>query len=311
MRPTRLTEIQQEISQLWEAYFCDVQRKPPSLSDWQRDQPELKEENTTRTTELLQPWLAILEFGLNWLARVHLALNAEGQLGPSKPEFLVPYALTGAACAFGWSLRDACIAGFDTPGRALLRTYVESLLLCVAILHDKSLRTAYQAAESDAEVVNFWHTRASPKNLHKRIIQIETSLGISPDTVAAMTAWRREEYEVMSQSSHLSYLAACMTCFPASLENEDMHVWGVFGHPSANSHRTIGYAARTTWYFSRLALTKVLGSAGSKDSLLTWDQENQDHQILVLGGNVLSRLVLKYWDTNASRSEGAAPTSEL
>ena len=160
-------DIHAEIQCLWHECQRRAMRDTTDLATWRQKQRELWTENEARAAELLQPWLAVLEFGLDWLGSVHLALNNEHEIGPREPQFRVPWALVGSACAFGWSLRQACLTGFDTPARALLRTYVESLLLCLATLHDKDLADEYQAADTDAAAVNFWHTTASPKNLHR------------------------------------------------------------------------------------------------------------------------------------------------
>ncbi|TXH06419.1 MAG: hypothetical protein E6R07_01135 [Nevskiaceae bacterium] len=161
------------------------------------------------------------------------------------------------------------------------------------------MQTLYKDAETDQQVLDFWHTHASPKNLHKRIIEIERSLGLAADVIDEMTAWRRREYEVMSQSSHLSYLAAAMTCAPTTIEDAEFHGIGIFGMASANSHRTIGYAARTAWYFCRLSYNKFIGPIGSADSLLVVDKDNENHQAIVIGWEVLSEIVRKHWSVDA------------
>lgn len=295
----RAETIESEIEELRRACYARAMREPPPQSDWKRTQRQLWAENESRASELLQPSLAILELGLDWLANVHLALNNEDDIGPRSPNFRVPWALSGAASAFGWSLRQACLTGFDTPARALLRTYVESLFLCLAVLYDKRLGEAYATADTDAKVVDFWHSHASPKNLHRRIVEIERTLGFDEELVTELTGWRRQEYEVLSQSSHLSYLAAGMTCLPASIEDSEMHRIGIFGRASANSHRTIGYAARTAWYFSRLAYHKILGPVANDETLLIVDKEDVNHQSLVVGWEVLSTLTRRHWHVAA------------
>src|SRR5436190_100400 len=132
-------------------------------------------------------------------------LSSKQGLGPLNSDVRAPWALVGSAVSFGLSIRSLTLSGFDTPARALLRTYVETLLLCIAVLHDQSLAKAYVAAEADAEVKNFWHSVASPKRLHDRIIAVERKLGLDDEAIDGMTKWRREEYEILSQSSHLSF----------------------------------------------------------------------------------------------------------
>lgn len=294
-----VSAIQSEIDELWLTYHADAQRPVKARSEFHGLRERLWSENEAKSTELLQPWLAMLEFGLEWLAYVHLALNADDEIGPKKPNFRVPWALIGSASSFGWSLRHACVLGFDTPARALLRTYVESLFLCLACLYDKSLAQAYQAADSDQKVVNFWHTLASPRNLHRRIIEIEQSLGLEADVIADLTEWRRAEYEVLSQSAHLSYLAAVMTCLPVSIDDDEVHRVGIFGRATANSQRPLSYAARTTWYFCRLSYGKLVGRSPEDDCLLVADKEDENHRSMVIGWEVLSTITRRHWNDQA------------
>ena len=290
------SEIEQEIAALWEERHAHAHREVKQRSEFRVLREQLWRDNETKATEQLQPWFSIFEFGLEWLAYVHLALNADKDIGPKKPDFRVPWALIGSASAFGWSLRQTCLLGFDTPARALLRTYVESLFLCLAVLYDPPLGVAYAAAESDNEVVNFWHTKASPKILHRRIIEIEKDIGFDSEMIAELTEWRRTEYEVLSQSAHLSYLSAAMTCLPALVENEEVHGTGILGRASANSHRTLSYAARITWYFCRLAYNKLIGKSESDSCLLTLDKEDENHRLVVIGWDILSTLTLQHWN---------------
>lgn len=287
--------IETEIDELWVEHHADACRVAEPRSEFRELRSNLWEKNQTLGQEHLQPWVSIFELGLEWLAYVHLALNNDDDIGPRKPEYRVPWALVGAASSFGWSLRHACLLGFDTPARALLRTYVESLFLCLAVLNDKKLGEMYSQADTDSKVVSFWHTVASPKKLHHRIIEIEKSAGLDPGMISDLTEWRRGEYEVMSQSSHLSYLASAMTCLPISAENKEEHRIGIFGRASANSSRTLSYAALTTWYFSRLSFGKLLGHSDSDDSLLILNKEDENHRSIVIGREVLSEITTKYW----------------
>jgi hypothetical protein len=185
------------------------------------------------------------------------------------------------------------MSGFDTPARALLRTYVETLFLCIAVLHDRSLATAFVTAESDEEVKTFWHTSASPKRLHERIIAVERKTGFDQNTVQTMTAWRREEYEILSQSSHLSFFAAVMTTIAPPL-GESGYVPSFMGLTSKHLPRTLFYAAATTWYFSRMSHSKILGYDPA-ESLVVLDKENEWHQRFIAGRDTLSEVVLTHW----------------
>lgn len=294
--PAVAKNIYDEIEERWRAVYADMHREPSPRSDFDKLLLEAEAEARSKTTEGLQPHLAIFEFGLEFLAYVHIALSSKEGLGPITADNRAPWALVGSAVSFGLSIRSLVMSGFDTPARALLRTYVETLFLCIAVLHDTSLAKAYVAAETDADVKNFWHTTASPKRLHERIIAIEEKIGFDDETIAQMTNWRRQEYEILSQSSHLSYLAAVLTAVSPKLGDEQSYVPAMLGQASAHSPRTIGYAAATTWYFSRMSNPVLLGKEAGKCAIVL-DKENEWHQRMVAGRDVLSDVTLKYWKT--------------
>jgi len=110
-------------------------------------------------------------------------LSASDELGPIYEEARAPWALIGAAVSFGLSIRTLLLNGFATPARALLRTYVETLLLCIVLLHDRVSAAAYVAAQTDEEVRSFWYTSASPKKLRQQIIAIEKKTGFDKEMV--------------------------------------------------------------------------------------------------------------------------------
>lgn len=224
-----MKNIYDEIDEHWRAVYAQMHRKTSSRSGFQEMLLQDEAEVRVITTESLQPQLGIFEFGLEWLAGTHVLLSKDGKPGgPIRENAGAAWALIASAVSFGLSIRTLLISGFDTPARALLRTYVETLFLCIAVLHDRTLATAFVTADSDDDVKTFWHTSASPKRLHERIIAIEKKTGFDQNTIEKMTAWRREEYEILSQSSHLSFIAAVMTTLAPHLEGRDMSraLWG-------------------------------------------------------------------------------------
>jgi hypothetical protein len=293
--PIVATNIYDEIEERWRAVYADMHRKPPNRGGFDKVLLEAEAEARAKTTDGLQPQLGIFEFGLEFLAYVHIALSSKEGFGPMNSDTGAPWALVGSAVSFGLSIRSLALSGFDTPVRALLRTYVETLLLCIAVLHDPSLANAYVAADSDTEVKNFWHTVASPKRLHDRIIAVERKIGLDDHVIDGMTKWRREEYEILSQSSHLSFLAAALTAVCPKLGEEDACGSGIFGQASAQSPRTIFYAAATTWYFSRMSNPVLLGKAPAECTIVL-DKENEWHQMYVSARDTLSDIVMKHWN---------------
>jgi hypothetical protein len=255
------------------------------------------EEGQARTKAIvdLQPWLAIFELGIEWLSYVHVALTNDLERKSGDSRYRATWTLVGSAVSFGLSIRLLCISGFDTPAKALLRSYTEALLLCLAVLDDKQMATAFVNSETDEQVKNFWHSMGSPKNLHKRITEIERKSGLSSADIDSMTSWRREEYEILSQSSHLSYTASVLTSRTQPLgEDEEKLAIGIWGMASEWSHRTVFYAAATTWYFSRYSYPHLIGRQPS-EGVLTFDRADEWQRKIVLGRDVLADVVLAHW----------------
>jgi hypothetical protein len=284
--------IYDDINSYWRATHKKMEIEAHDWGGFFEFLSESESTTVSKTVEGLQPALAILELGIEWLSYVHVALTSEKGHFACSENARVPWALVGAAVSFGLSIRQLSLLGLDTPARALLRTYVETLLLCIVALHDTSVCKAYMDAEADSDVKNFWHRIASPKNLHERVMRIEREKGIEEGAISDWKNWRRQEYEVLSQSSHLSYVAAFLTSVCPTLDDEERFVPGLFGQPNGNSLRTVAYAAATTWYFTRMSGSKILSK---KDCLLVLDAKNEWHQRIFISGEVLSTVFLENW----------------
>lgn len=301
--------IYDEIDERWRRVYADMHRDPSPRNGFNELLQEAETEARAATKNALQPQLAFFEFGLEFLSYVHIALSSTDSLGPSNERSRAAWVLTGSAVSFGVSIRSLVISGLDTPARALLRTYVETLLLCTAVLHDPALGDAYVAADTDAKIKDFWHSTVSPKRLHERINAIEKSIGLEKEVIDQLTDWRREEYEILSQSSHLSFSAAAMTAVTATLSDKEIVAPAIFGLASAHSPRTIFYASATTWYFSRLSNPVLLGKKAGECAIVL-DKENEWHQRLVAARDTLSDVMMKHWVAQAEASSHTNDNSQ-
>jgi hypothetical protein len=290
-----MSDIYQEIERNWAALYQKMSCEAPSRAEFSDLCAETETENRRQGSDGLQPWLGIFEFGIEWLSYIHHSLDTRNGVNQHTPCYQVTWALVGAAVSFGLSIRTLCLSGFDTPARALLRSYVEALLLCLAVLHDEGLAQDYRVAQDGEQVKAFWHKIASPKNLHNRIIQIEKTLGVDQDTIALMKNYRIQEYEILSQSAHLSYPACVNTVFVSKLgsdlryDDSDLLHPGILGLATEASVRTIHYAAITNWYFSCIGYHSILGRDASK-CLLLLDMESDLQRRIVIGRDVLSSI---------------------
>lgn len=293
-----LPTIYDDIKREWEALFVGTNLDPDEREDMGEFVSELELSSRKQTQVKLQPWLGIFEFGIEYLSYIHVALSETlpGRNKAIEARHKAAYVLTGSAVSFGLSARLLCISGFDTPARALLRTLVEAIFLCLAVLDDDALAQSFVKAQEDQDIKNFWHMQASPKKLHERIIDLEKNIGLEATMIEKLVTWRREEYEILSQSAHLSYLAAFITTNTPDLEQSDILKIGIFGQASSASHRTIFYAATTIWYFSRMSHNYLIGKDDTSKSLLILGRPDEWQCKMVYARDVLQKLVQANWD---------------
>src|SRR5439155_4952017 len=291
-----MSDVYQEINRALRTHYERTPYEMPSTGEFRRFLIGQETRNRKSALRGLHPWSGLFEFGLEWLSHTHIALNEtlKSEATQKRHTSQVAYALTGSAVSFGLSLRSLCLLGFDSPARALLRSYVEIILLCLAALHDEELARAYQQAQEDNDIKTFWHTTASPKNLHKRRVQIEEGMAFDAEAIKDLLDFRRQEYEILSQSSHISYPAAWMTVFASQIGFEEPLKPAIWGLATENSQRTIFYASFSTWYFSRLAYDGIIGW-DQTGSLLVADKENDWHRRIVMGRDVLGTVFMRHY----------------
>ena len=116
------------------------------------------------------------------------------------------------------------------------------------------------------------------------------------DTIKELSEWRKDNYEILSQSVHPSYLTSFLTCFAPNHEDQESLEPAFLGMASANSKLTISYAAITLWYFSRFGYLYIFEGKGNLPSLVGLDKFDESHRFILIGRDVLSRLTLKYWN---------------
>jgi hypothetical protein len=294
--------IYHEIKNTWNEMHQEVGIAASALDEFGSILSSIKSECISQTEKHLQPWLGIFEFGLQWLSNLHAAfVTDEGSL-PKAPS-TVPWLLIGTGCSYGLAIRNLTIEGLDTPARVLLRSFTETLLLCLATLDDHELGHSFAAAQSPEEVISFWHKTVSPKKLHQRVMAIERSFGVahSPsgeveETLNKASQWRKDNHEILSEAVHPSYLTAFLTCLAPTMQDPDTLEPAFLGKATVSSKLTISYAAMTLWYFSRFGYLYIFEGKGDVPALVDFDKLDEVHRSIIIGRDVLSKLTTKYWD---------------
>lgn len=296
------TSIYKEINNIWTEKHQEAGIVAPNLAEFGTILLRTRKECKIQNKKNLQPWLGIFEFGLQWLANLHTAFVLDKDSLPKAPA-TAPWLLIGTGCSYGLAIRNLIIDGLDTPARALLRSFTDTLLLCLAVLDDHELGNTFSSAQSPEDVKSFWHKTISPKKLHERIMAVERSFGLDKshsgeveNTIKELSEWRKVNYDILSQAVHPSYLTSVLNCFAPNHEDQEALEPAFLGKSSSNSKLTISYAAITLWYFSRFGYLYIFEGKGNIPSLVGLDKFDESHRFVLIGRDVLSRLTLKYWD---------------
>lgn len=243
----------------------------------------------------LQPWATLFDFGLQWIAQLHVNLTEPELRTPRTRELLAPWALSGAACHFGLAIRRTVEGGFDVPARCLLRSYTETLLLCLAASADPALAERYRDAQTEAQIREFWVVEGARTRLEHRIDAIEETVGREARHVVELVAWRQEQRALLAEAPHLSYLAAASILVVPSADDPERLQTGIFGRASAASHRTLSFATRAAWHFSRYAWPLLFQPAPGRSPPLAFKADDSGHTRLLAAREALNELVLRHW----------------
>ena len=108
------------------------------------------------------------------------------------------------------------------------------------------------------------------------------------------------------QAVHLSFATSVLTVLSADTGDGDENRYGVFGHLSSNSERTLSYAARTIWHFCILGGSYLFDGIHGRGPVLPLDETDSVNQALVVTREVLMECVLDIWrEFNADATENS------
>jgi hypothetical protein len=290
--PTK--NIEKEIEQLWKEASTFTGLEPiydVKFGDY-LNEFSLKRESITHQS--IQPWFSILEQAISWLAVLHLALSGEN--GPKTEELRVSWALTGAACSQAVAIRKLCLDGLDLPAKSVLRSLIETFNILIITIHDEEIRHLYVQAEDFDQAYKIWRKYLTGKNANAQLAKIFEEYEIEIDVHDEFREWQSQEYTIVSQATHVSYLAAACATAPYPVDGSTFEL-GMFGSPTIFSIRTLAQACKSIWFFSMIGFNLLI-RANPKDGthLYLPSPDDTGGKILLNGYFVLDRLLRKHWE---------------
>jgi hypothetical protein len=300
-----MNKIQKEISQLWDEAFEKLLKESIEIP-WDRKFLNLlnKRENQARKEAVkhLEPWISILNEGIQWLAQLHVALSLarSGDFEKDK-EILVPFALVGSACTHSVAIRRLILSGLNASAKVLLRTLIETLNVCIAVMDDIELANEFRAAQDFKIAKNFWNKKLSASKLNSIITKIEKSLDLDDEVMDGLTVWREETLSLCSQYVHPSYVASMFGAEPPSVLYPYNHSPGILGKTSITSLRTLPEVCKAIWYFSQIGIEVLMKfSKQQGEGSSAWQAFQGDNgAAVIIGREIYNKIISRYWDYKA------------
>lgn len=292
-----MNEINKEISQLWQEALEAKQIKVAREPNIQKLINEGEKKSYGDATKQLEPWISILDEGIHLLAQLHIALDLASTGDFEKDKYIkIPNALIGTACAHTVAIRRLVLSGLDCSAKVVLRSLMETLGICIAVIKEHSIANNYHSAQDFKQAKEFWFKTISRKKLKTILSSVEIEVGFDNATIEELKKWREEEFSFLSQYVHPSYIAACFSSWPCSIKKPYHHISGILGAASILSERTLTFACRSIWYFSRLGILLLMKMAENVGSPVWHAFQGENGATVIIGREIYSKIILRYWD---------------
>jgi len=168
-------------------------------------------------------------------------------------------------------------------------------------LAEKDLREGFFKPNSPDEARVFWHKELTSKKMETHLIEIERTIGFDAETTNEFYEFRKQEKAINSLAIHPSYVTSALTAMPICLDEYDTHKPGILGCASELSIRTLDYACKAIWYFSRIGFFLLFNSYSNQPPLFHLNPKDEMSQIVIIGREIYSKLVIKYWEYDYSK----------
>lgn len=295
--------IKKEAKELYDTFFASVKRKSRYHRGFNRVIRSQEKQAEKDVIEFLQPWFQILEESIQWLGYLAAILDRLLLDGGVSNVHRIVWALVGASCVHSLAVRRLVLSGLDSSARAILRSLDEHLMACIVLLHDRDMAEMFYKAQGIDDANKFWYENLRTKTLSNRLTQIEKELGLDQEYSKSLREWRQDEIKVQSQSLHPAFISSMMATRPICASDPDSNKISLLGSASALSERTLNYACKSIWYFSRLGFLFLFNKLNGNPPYIELKKDDEMYQMVLIGRDVLSKLNLKYWDYEIYREE--------
>ena len=297
--------IYEEIDETWDSVSAKLSLPRPPESRFTSVLDDIDAENRAIAEANLQPWMAILEQGIQWLGSLQVFLEGSASRGEGNDQLRVQAALVGTACAHATGVRRLALSGLDSSAKVVLRSLVEAVHLAIIMLTDSNLNGDFLKSQSSTEASALWNRQLRPQRIVEKLDAIETNLGLDLEIREDLKKTRESMMRWTSQFVHPSYVSAVVTARPRTMADPAYHQIGSLGVVSVTTISTLDTANKALWYFASVG--GYLLFRDQRGWRFLRDPETVINQIALLGRDVLIELVMRHWDDIDDAVDSLAP----
>jgi hypothetical protein len=167
--------------------------------------------NSRRLTPALRHFLKFYDEFVVWLVDLSLIL-----LDPrnARDENRSYAALSAALCSLSISIRNEVLLGHDISAKVLSRTLAEHADVLALLVLRPDLKSEFEV-EDFKKANEFWHRYVKSTKARKLLNEV---VGLDELSAEDWLRFRREEDEILSLSSHPTYVAAWMVWLVGPLD---------------------------------------------------------------------------------------------
>ncbi len=301
-----MKDIREEANHYWNGAFEYADLPSQYDRDFRKHIAKIESENEQECFEHLQPWLHILEDGIQWLANIAGIFHRKISEGaPDKAQQSI-WALISASCAYSVAVRRLVLSGLDTPARSAARSLDEHICTCIALMSDRKLALNFHECKTNEEISAFWYKNLNTTALKKHLNRVERKSGLEMHISHGMRSWRKHEIEMFSQATHPTYLGSALCALTLRARNDDEIGSALLGKASAMSERTLAFACMCIWYFSCYGCMFLFDGTEEHPPLLSaTDPDDEMQQMAYFGRDVYQKLIGTYWEHSIYKKENS------
>lgn len=302
-----MNNFDEELADCWKKTIAKygIETITPTSHEFSQMLDEFSHNTEATGYEQLQPWIYLADQFIYWLAFFNFTLmgmfskddNQDKEFGEILGSLSV---VTSLAASQAISIRKLCLLGHDASAKIILRSFAETIDICLMIIHDPSKRKRYFQSQDFDEARTFYNQNLRNKNLPSFYKVMFQNLGYPENAVLVFGASRESIKDLTTQATHSSWQAALFSAIPITYSKNENAMGTFFGTISQFSKSTLFHLCESIFYlaeFGYVYLIKIYGKKFTEFARLTGTENMRTSVPLIMFNmsSVIKDLYFKYY----------------